>query len=256
MSEYNKNWYKDYPDLIVKDGKFKTNYERFIRNIEKTNASYFVNKTSDTATVVIKGTEYKFKLRKSFPQEKMNLFKMVKVDAEKWLEENPNYTVPKGKASQYNGNYTYLDVDEVLSIGVDIKHAFWRIAYVNGIISKNTYNYGLDDEIDCKAIRLASISVLGREKSYYRYRDGKRVGDKIVVRPKNEKLNGIFHFVRNSCYWHMAHLMKKLGNDFLKYVVDEIHFYNTDENLEMVLGYLDQKDLLWTLLTEKEDDKD
>ena len=85
--------------------------------------------------------------------------------------------------------------------GTDLDHAYWRIAYIKNYISKKTYEYGLDEK--AKALRLATISILGREKKYLEYKDGVLVGE-VIRQAKDERLHDIFLDVRYSCFFMMS----------------------------------------------------
>jgi hypothetical protein len=57
------------------------------------------------------------------------------------------------------------------TIGVDLNHAYWRVAYLKNYITESTYNRGLESD-KFKQIRLSALSSLGRSKTYDVYKNG------------------------------------------------------------------------------------
>ena len=239
------DWQKEHPNLVVKETQFKhVKLDYFLDALKKKNIPYYMTKSEQMAKVIANGKEHVFRLKKTFPNDKMWLFARVKAEAETWVEKNPNFIVPDWFKPSVPLNEDYCDADaEDDLIGLDVKHAFWRIAFTSGIISENTYKAGTRE--DCKAIRLACLSVLGRQKSYQPYVNGYKSGERVVIRPENKRLREVFHYIRHKCYGYMSNIAERLGDEFYSYRVDEIIFKNTDKNLEMVMKYLDSKNLIY-----------
>ena len=208
---------------------------------------YLMYRTGESTTIITENTKYRFYHGRSFPINKMNLFMMVKRDAKKWLKVNPNFKLPKRVLTEKTNDY---NTDKNI-VGCDINHAYWRIAYVHGIISLKTYEYGLGDK--CKRLRLASISILGRQKRYQVIENGKRVSY-YEAEQGDEKLREIYKYCRYFCYEIMDKVSKLLKNDFDSYKIDCVYFTDSPENRKLVSDFFDSHNLTYKWLTEYDDD--
>ena len=135
------------------------------------------------------------------------LFNLVNRDVKKFLKTNPFIELPPKKdVTSYS--YTY-DLEEGELTGTDLDHAYWRIAFAKGYISKKTYNYGLDDM--AKPLRLATLSILGREKVFEKWEN--KIADEFTpyksdeykfyvnLYLENQYINDIQteHYIDNGC---------------------------------------------------------
>jgi hypothetical protein len=141
----------------------------------------------------------------------------------------------------------------------DLKSEFKKLSNSSKELLQNFKNYGgnniqftfempgegLDDS--AKALRLASISVLGREKKYLEYKDGELVGE-VVRQEKNEALHNIFMDVRHSCFYMMWEISELLGEDFFCWKTDCIYYRDTPENRKIVHNYLEEREMLFKQL--------
>lgn len=138
---------------------------------------------------------------------------------------------------QFRGKVTATDVD----------HAYWRIAFLEGIISKKTYDKGL--LIEDKALRLASLANLASSKEYIIIENGIITSNTIILK-YDPILQKVYNNIRYSCYEHMIAMSYLLGDDFLCYKTDCIYYKDTPKNREIVQAYLDASDLMWKQLVE------
>ena len=170
------------------------------------------------------------------------MFRIVRKEVENWLSKNklelPNHL----NSIEYNYEYD-LDKDELT--GTDLNHAYWRIAYTHGLIKEKTYIAGLDN--DCKALRLATISTLGREKKFKNYNKG-ILGKPFYLQNKDEKLQNVYKFIRLTCFTYMHEASKFLGNDFFAWKTDCLYYKNTKENIDKVQKFFDEKNLTYKQL--------
>jgi hypothetical protein len=141
------------------------------------------------------------------------------------------------KLEKFRGKITATDVD----------HAYWRIAYLEGIISDKTYKKGL--ELKDKALRLAALANLSSSKEYNVIKDG-IVTKKTVVLKYDPILQKVYNNIRYTCYEHMTTLANILGEDFICYKTDCIYYKDTPKNRELVQIYLDSVGLEWKQLIE------
>lgn len=216
---------------------------KFLEYVKSQKLEYLVKATSESTIIITPNTKYIYVHSSNFPRNKLFMFNNVRRDAVKWVEQNDNLAMPpKHKANKYNFDYddSYGNI-----IGFDINHAYWRIAYQKGMISKKTYEAGLDPQ--CKALRLATISVLGRKLEYDKYDNGGKQ-EVVVVRDEDPRLKAVFKYVRFYCYQMMFNLSVMLKEDFDCWKTDCIYFRDTRENRTLVANYLDSKQMDYKVL--------
>lgn len=201
------------------------------QNVETT---FFVRYGSECTEIILGDTIFTYTSTENFPRTHLYLFQMVRNNALKWLENKADVVLPPERKSSFI-NINYDDSHGKL-VGTDLNHAFWRIAFIKGIINEKTYGKGLNENVKVKALRLATLSVLGREKKFTEYVNGKPVGDH-VTQEKDEKKKKVFLYVRLVCYNMMYELSKKLGADFERWKTDCIYYRDTPENREIVENF-------------------
>lgn len=131
----------------------------------------------------------------------------------------------------------------------DIDHAYWKIAYLQGVITNNTYNKGL--LLKDKSLRLAALANLASSKEYKIIKDG-IITNKSVVLRYDPILQKIYNNIRFTCYEHMNILAELLDDQFICYKTDCIYYRDIPKNRELVQTYLDTVDLDWKQLIEPE----
>ena len=134
--------------------------------------------------------------------------------------------------NQYNDDFNQPDCKIT---GTDLNHAYWRIAYNLGIISKNTYERGLQD--DFKIVRLAGLSSLGKGKDYFLIKNGVLSNDVVNI-GFNLELNNLYKSIRFTCYLYMQQLKVILKEDFICYKTDCVYYVDTKENKKLVRDFL------------------
>jgi hypothetical protein len=170
---------------------------------------------------------------------------MVNDDVKKFIDNNPFIDLPpQKKIKDYNYDYD----DEVGTItGTDLDHAYWRIAYVKGYISKNTYEHGIKDE-KSKTIRLATLGVLGTEQKFDKYVNGEYV-ETIVKRKDNKAIKMVYKDIRLTCFYMMYELSVQLGEDFESWNTDCIYYRDSVENRKIVHEFFEMHNMLYKQLT-------
>lgn len=131
----------------------------------------------------------------------------------------------------------------------DVDHAYWRIAYLEGVISEKTYKKGL--EIKDKSLRLAALANLSSSKEYQIISEG-QVTNKTVTLRYDPILQKVYNNIRFTCYEHMMNMANLLGDDFICYKTDCIYYRDTKANREKVQIYLDSVGLEWKQLVERQ----
>jgi len=223
---------------------------RMYTNLVEGKGDFLIRRGSECNELIFDGNHNIYATQsKNFPSNKIFLFNLVSANAKKFLETNPFIELPPKKPVTFY-SYTY-NLEKGTLTGTDLDHAYWRIAYVKGYISKKTYNYGLDDT--AKPLRLATLSVLGREKVFEKWEQGEYV-ENIVLKPKDEQLRMVYADIRYSCFYMMYELSLLLDKDFFCWKTDCIYYRNTPNNIKIVQDYFNEREMLWKQLFY--DDKD
>jgi hypothetical protein len=143
------------------------------------------------------------------------------------------------KLKNFRGKITATDVD----------HAYWRIAFLMGVITKKTYEKGL--LIKNKELRLAALANLASAKEYQIIQDG-ILTDKTVILKYDPLLQRVYNNIRFFCFEHMTAMANLLEEDFICYKTDCIYYKDNERNRELVQSYLDAANLFWKQLIEPE----
>lgn len=141
------------------------------------------------------------------------------------------------KLENFRGKITATDID----------HAYWRIAFLEGIITEKTYKKGL--LIKDKSLRLSALANLSSSKEYQIIKNGV-VTNKTIVIKHDPILQKVYNNIRYTCYEHMNNLADMLGEDFICYKTDCIYYKDNEKNRDMVQTYLDSVSLEWKQLVE------
>jgi hypothetical protein len=222
----------------------KTKVDRFYNRLVKGKGNFLIRFGSECNELIFDNAHNVFSTaNKNFDNKLLCLFNMVQSDVKNFLKIYPYIDIPpKVNTTEYNYKYD----DEVGKLtATDLDHAFWRIAYVKGYITKKTYIKGLPTS--GKAIRLASLSVLGRGKKFDKYVDGKFVQN-IVVKEPDTTLKKVYVDIRYSCYYMMYELSQLLKNDFESWKTDCIYYRDTPENRKIVHTYFEEREMLFKQL--------
>lgn len=213
------------------------NPKSILNRLVKKGETFVYRETKFMTQIVYQGVEtiYKSRDTKSFPANKLFIFKMVKNDAMKFLEKNPNWEVPE----KYPVNQTNYDYDASYGVitGTDINSAYWVIAHKLGVISDNTYTKAQGN--DWKVIRLAALAVLGRSVAYQEYVGGVKQKTPIVIPSEDPRISLLYRSIRYKCFEMMTAIAELLGNDFEAYRTDCIYYRDTEDNRRKVYEYLD-----------------
>ena len=221
---------------IIKLQDYKPKHkEKFILTlISKNNANGYYRKGNFSNEIIWDSKSYLFPSSnlKSFIKG-VFLFGMVRKDAKMFLKTQNKLKIPKQyPVNQYNDDFNQPDCKIT---GTDLNHAYWRIAYNLGIISKNTYERGLQD--DFKIVRLAGLSSLGKGKDYFLIKNGVLSNDVVNI-GFNLELNNLYKSIRFTCYLYMQQLKQILKEDFICYKTDCVYYVDTKENKKLVRDFL------------------
>ena len=222
----------------------KGSYLRTLKKLQKGKKNFLVREGTDCCEVIIDKVCYVYSTSSRFPINKLFLFKMVKRDALQFLEAHEGVFAPdEYPTAHYNEDF---EDDKGTIVGFDINHAYWRIAYNLGIISEKTYRRGLGS--DCKAVRLAALSTLGRKKAFKKYEKGEALKEFVITQEQQENLQLLYTIIRFSCFEMMFEASKILGNDFDAWKTDCIYFRDTEKNRKAMDEFFTMKGCTYKIL--------
>lgn len=216
--------------------------KKYVQNLVKNKANFDLRKSSECTEVILDDLHIVFAPQTNFPKKKIYLFNTVKMQVLKWLNNNDINMPETVNSIEYNYDY---DIDDGVLAGTDINHAYWRIAYIKGLINEKTYIQGLDS--DCKALRLATLSVLGREKRFDKYKNG-QLEKSFISQKENTELKNVFKYIRLSCFNYMKEASELVGNDFYSWKTDCIYYRDNETNVKLISDYFDSKNLTYKQL--------
>lgn len=173
------------------------------------------------------------------------IFKMVKADVDKFFKQVKS--IQEKKSLPVNMLIDDRPEESRPITATDLNHAYWRIAYNLGYISKKTYEKGLT--LKRKELRLAALANLGAVKEYKVIKNGK-ITESIKTITTEKKYKTIYNNIRNTCFQHMQEAAKMLGSDFIAYKTDCIYYYDKPQNRKTIHNYLKNHDFIYKQLVE------
>ena len=158
------------------------NINKFKENLLKRQISFNVEKKRNEILFVSNGKKIaKVESKNSLSFSKaesnhqiLNLFANVKKSINKYLVKQ-NFSFEKID-KEYDSSFTNRILFDYLPIGtqfyyIDVKHCYWRIAFLNGYISEKYYKKILENP-DLKIYRNMALSCIIAPKSVEYYKDG------------------------------------------------------------------------------------
>jgi len=199
------------------------------------NQKVYFRRGSFTNEIIWGSRKFVFPTKKKANLNNAWIFRIVYNDVEEYCM-NRNI-----KAKQHLPAVLWNDESKLKKIkskmtGTDLDHAYWRIAYLNNIISEKTYQKGL--LIKDKSMRLAALANLSSSKEYKIVVDGE-ITDKSIILKFEPKFQRLYNNIRYECFEHMNNLAQMLGDDFVCYRTDCIYYKDTKKNRNLVYTYLD-----------------
>lgn len=228
-----------------KDLKFKYmigNPTGLIKQFMSYNAPFYVKDSDFSVSVIFGGTEYFYCINPEM-RKYSYLIRLVKTDFKKFAASGKELDKDIFAYNSVFVNHEFKSKKKTRKY--DLNHAYWQIAYNEGIISENTFQKGLSIKAEAeelKKIYCIALSVQGSEKGYAGYLSNKRTGDSITF-PEDYSLKRISEYIRNKTYYHMDMLRWKLGADFKQYTIDAIEFVDTKKNCTFVEEYFKKNNL-------------
>lgn len=220
--------------------------KNLLKQLINYNSDYYYFNSDETEYILIGNVLYMYSSNNKM-QKGLYLFRMVKKDFDKWIESN--YNESHKFEDKYKSSYVAkLKVNKDELTKIDINHAYWRIAFLNGYISENTYKHGLklkeQDEF-MKQVYCMSLSTQGISRKLKGY-TGNNLNGKTKLVEKTELHKDIYSDIRHKTFKIMDELAYLIKDDFVSYNVDCITFKN-NKNIEVVENYLKSKNLTFKI---------
>ena len=108
--------------------------------------------------------------------------------------------------------------------------------------SHTTVLSGLEKDMP-KSVKLATLSTLGRPKSYDVYIRGELSHTELTE--ANNELMDVYNDIRQSTYRIMQEIADALGDDFFCWRTDCIYFKNTKKNCKTVIDIVEEHNIGW-----------
>lgn len=182
---------------------------------------------------------------KRFPMNTLHIFRLVKLDCERFLSKREKIRLEKKLPVNYVKYDNYTNTEKITA--TDLNNAYWTIAHQLGYISEETYKKGLQKKL--KEVRLSALSNLGIDKHYVKIIKGEISKQETLVRG-DRNLKELYENVRNTCFKHMMNASKLLGKDFIAYKTDCIYYKDTRTNRRIVQKYFNEQELKYKQLVE------
>lgn len=183
--------------------------------------------------------------QQNFSYQNATIFRIVLRDVNKYIEKSGTPKLAKPRAATF-WNEGMLEYKGRVT-ATDLNHAYWRIAFLKGYISEQTYNKGLEDEV--KPMRNSALANLTSQKEWFLLRDGEVTKTSFVIR-KDDALSIIYNDIRYTCYEIMHELRLLLGKDFICYKIDCLYYVDTKKNRKLVQDFITERGIEWKQLEE------
>lgn len=162
----------------------------------------------------------------------LNIFASVKKSINRYLEKS-NFTYDK-KEKIYNSSFINRILFDELPNGsvfyyIDVKHCYWRIAYLNGYISESYYNKILKDP-ELKLYRNMALSCIIAPRIIDYYENGSY---RHTIQEDTQVYQDIYENIRFTAWNLFGKLcFEKIGKEnTIGYFTDGIMVFEKDVNL-------------------------
>jgi hypothetical protein len=151
---------------------------------------------------------------KNLSKDILSLFSQVASSANRYIVKN-NFTIPVIKQNNspvFINHALYNSMAEgEMFLYIDINHCYWRIAYLQGIISEKFYKRVLKNK-NLKIYRNMALACLIATKSKSYYIKGEH---KLTVTEVKQQHNQIYQNIRFTAYNLLGEVRNKIGDDNL-----------------------------------------
>lgn len=214
---------------LMNPNKKKAVFER----LKKRKSLAYYREGSFSSEIIWDDRKFLFPSNKKSFYSNMWIFRAVLREAKEYIADK---RIREKEPLPVNLWNPVLNISDCSITATDVNHAYWRIAYLEGIISEKTYFKGL--AIKDKSLKLAALANLRSAKEYFIVENG-IVTNKTKILRYDPILHKLYDNIRYTCYEHMQRCADILGDDFICYKTDCIYYIDTANNRRAVQLYLD-----------------
>lgn len=204
--------FKSYIDNLSKSRR------TFVVESKRTTNSIFVN---DKMVLIAKKERKKEKVDKQLHKSAINLFAQVQKSVNRFIKQ-VDFEVKKVRqlhpSTDTNRNKWRSITDDDIFYYIDIKHCYWRIAFLKGYISKNLYESSLLKP-ELKIQRNISLALIIAPKKRQYYKNGVLT---VEISEERSMYRIIYDNIRFTAYNLMGKCKEHCGEDFIAYRTDGI----------------------------------
>lgn len=240
-------------DSLVEDRRLKR--EEDITPVQKYNATYLkkiqersniLNKQKIPYTIRVSGSKYQLK-SKIFKETAFHNSDMTNTDLQ-FVRKVKRHILKNGIHLKFLDQFfpsdiAYMDANPFLThtnfdnvIEVDINEAYWKTAYILGIINEEIYEEGKKGTLK-KYTRLVALGSLAKKEVEYNYDENGYVGRKEI---RSTLTENVWYTICKRVSDVMQSAKVLLGDDYLFYWVDGIYFVKSKKNIEKLKKFFIQ----------------
>lgn len=218
-------------------------FNDLIENLKINNEDFDIHYSSSKLIILNDNFKYTFYPNKLGSKKGLHFIKKVK----KYITDN-NITYSFKHRIKYNVENSLIKNSTKYKkelYEVDLRAAYWHLAYKNKFINEPLYKEGL--KID-KRIRLMALGSLAKNIIIFSYKKGELIKKELL---KSELTEGIFFKVAFDTDVIMRDLIRTVNKtDFMFYWVDAI-FFRGKKNLELIENKLSELNMFYKVVNIK-----
>lgn len=216
-----------------------TDVEKFKENLVNRKLTFVIERKRNETAFIVNGKKVaKANKRNSINTTRtndsnkvLNIFASVKKSINKYLEKN-DFQISK-KVKNYDSSFVNRGLFNSLPNGttfyyVDVKHCYWRIAYLNGYISQNYYEKILKDP-EMKLYRNMALSCIIAPRIMDYYKNGQYIH---TIQEDTQVYQDIYENIRFTAWNIFGKLcFERIGKEkTIGYFTDGIMVFEPDVN--------------------------
>jgi hypothetical protein len=213
--------------------------EKFKQNLVNRKLTFVIERKRNETTFIVNGKKVARAnkrnsintTRTKYSNKILNIFASVKKSINKYLQKN-EFQFEK-KVKNYNSSFLNRILFDSLPNGtpfyyIDVKHCYWRIAYLNGYISQNFYAKMLQDP-EMKLYRNMALSCIIAPRIMDYYKNGQHIH---TIQEDTQVYQDIYENIRFTAYNIFGKLCFELiGKEkTIGYFTDGIMVFEPDVN--------------------------
>ncbi|GAH58520.1 unnamed protein product [marine sediment metagenome] len=219
-------------------------------NMIAQNKTFVIEKKSGNRSILMNGSRFTSQQKKPY-MKKVNsrtgrsVIGNVRKCVNNYIRSN-NFDIPAVEliyppTASHKDRFKALSVDHEFYY-VDLKHCYWRIAHLMGILPINLYN-NYKDNGEHKLTRNIALSTLTTQPTREYYINGSLVN---TITSANDHYQIIYKNIRYTAYNTMGLIAEKLDTLTLGYQIDGI--YVLKDGLDQVRRILKNKNFLYRVI--------